>query len=47
VSTIAIIGLSYGAGVFSAALGFIWLNRNKPELVDKGESAVRDFKKGE
>ena len=32
-------------GVVVVVAAFIWLNRNKPDIVDKGEQEIRDFKK--
>lgn len=32
-------------GLIIAAVGFVWLNRNKPEQLDAAEGKVRDFKK--
>lgn len=33
-------------GVVLTAAGFIWLNRNKPEQLDKAEDAARKYKGG-
>jgi hypothetical protein len=37
--------VAFGLGVVFSIAGFAWLNRNKPEAVDKVEGQVRDFKK--
>lgn len=37
--------VSYGLGVVTAIGGFLWLNRNKADQVDKAEDVVRRFGK--
>ncbi len=32
-------------GLVAVVAAFVWINRNKPDLLDSAEQKVRDFKK--